>query len=89
MGIVSMFSNACHMHWTVFKLQVMVLCLFYAVVYSVLCFRPVFPRILFFLVLKNFVRSRGIVSGRQCSGCLRLHSAGDSKMEGGRGNQIF
>jgi len=62
MGIVSMFSNACHVHWIVFKLQVLVLCLFYAVVYYGLCCRPVSYRILFYLVLKSFVRSRGIVS---------------------------
>lgn len=86
MGIVSMFSNACNVHWIVFKLQVLVLCLFYAVVYYGLCCRPVSPRILFFLVLKNFVRSRGIVSGgEECCvwGRLRLHSAGDGKMGGG------
>jgi len=63
MGIVSMFSNACHVHWIVFKLQVLVLCLFYAIVYYGLCSRPVSPRILFFLVLQIFVRSRGMVGG--------------------------
>jgi len=83
MGIVSMFSNACHVHWIVFKLQVMVLCLFYAIVYYVLCCRPLSPRVLLCLVLKSFVRCRGIVGGGGLLwGHLRLHSAGDGKMGG-------
>jgi len=80
MGIVSMFSNACHVHWIVFKLQVMVLCLFYAIVYYVLCCRPLSPRVLLCLVLKSFVRCRGIVGGGggccgDISGCTVLGMA--------------
>ena len=58
-----------------FKLQVLVLCLFYAVVYYGLYCRAVSPRVVLFLVLKNVVRSRGIVSGGVGGGAVGASQA--------------